>query len=84
MQNPGRIAHDDDARRDVLDDDGRGADERLLADLDCRAEHGSRADPRPAPDRGAFTQGVPLLGSAHEVVVRGDHTRGDEHLVLDR
>ena len=40
----GRHADDDRARRDVLADEARGADERSLADVDARGDRGSRAD----------------------------------------
>ena len=58
------IPDDDGAGRDVAEHDGAGADERLLADLDPRQQHGSAADPRAAPDRRAPAQRVPLLGPA--------------------
>ena len=51
---PRRVADDDRPRRDVLDDDGARADERLLADLDRRAEDGAAADARAAADRRAL------------------------------
>ncbi len=57
-------------------------DEGLLPDLDPREEHGSAADSRAAADRGAFAQGVPRLGSPHEVVVRRDDAGRDEDVLL--
>ena len=83
-EDAGRIADDQRPRRDVLRHDGAGADERLLADLDRRAEDGAGADPRAAPDRRPRDQVVAPLGPAHEVVVRGDHARCDEDVLLER
>ena len=60
------------------------ADERLLADLDPRAEDGAAADARAAPDRRALDQLVALLGAAHEVVVRRHDARRDEDVLLER
>ncbi len=48
------VADDDRPRRDVLRHDRAGADERLLADLDPRAEHRAAADPGAAADRRAL------------------------------
>ena len=60
---------------DVLRHDRAGADERLLADLDRRAEDRAAADARAAADRRALDQLVPPLGAAHEVVVRRHDAR---------
>ena len=49
-----RVADDDHARRHVLRHDRAGADERLLADLDPRAEDRAAADARAAADRRAL------------------------------
>jgi len=45
-QSPRRIAHHDDARRDIRHHNGAGTDERLFADFHRGAEHGSCADAR--------------------------------------
>src|SRR4029453_480816 len=83
-QHARRVADDDDPRRDVADDDRAGAHERILADLDAGTEHGAAADPGASPDRRPLDLPVPLLSSAHEVVVRGLDAGRDEHLSLQR
>ena len=62
--------------RDVPHHDGARADERLLADRSGQASRRLR----PAPRRivGPFTSSRRCSGSAHEVVVRGDHAGRDE------
>ncbi len=83
-QDARRVADDERPRRDVLRHDGARSDERLLADLDSGAEDRAAADPRAAADRRALHQLEPLLGAAHEVVVRRHHARGDEDVLLQR
>ena len=58
-QHPRGVADDERPRRDVLRHDGAGADERLLADLDRRAEHRAGADARAAADRRPLDQLAP-------------------------
>ena len=70
--------------RHVAHDDCAGSDVGLFADLDPGAEHRAAADACAAPDRRPAAELVPLLGPAHEVVVRRDHARRDEDLVLER
>ena len=53
-QHARRVADDERARRHVLRHDRAGADERLLADLDARAEDRAAADARAAADRRAL------------------------------
>src|SRR3954468_15412125 len=77
-------ADDELPRRHVLRHDGAGADERLLADLDARAEDGATSDARAAPDRRALHPRLPPLRTAHEVVVRRDDARRDEDVLLQR
>ena len=79
-----RHAHEHLARRRVPGDDGAGGDEGLRADLDARTEHDAAADARAAADRRPLHEGVALLRTAHEVVVRGVHAGRDEDVVLDR
>ena len=80
----GGVAVDDLLRRHVLGDDGPGPDEGFLADLDTGTEDRAAADARTATDRRALDQVVPLLGSAHEVVVRRDDAGRDEDVLLER
>src|SRR6478609_11010002 len=79
-----RVADDDRAGGHVAHDDRAGPDVSLFADLDPRAENGTSADAGAAPDRRAASELVTPLGPAHEVVVRRDHARSDEDLVLER
>ena len=49
-----------------------------------RGEDRRAADPSAAPDRRALHQRMPLLGAAHEVVVRRHDAGRDEDVVLER
>ena len=68
--------------RHVGGDDRAGGDERLLADLHARHEHGAAADPAGAPQRRA-AQRHPLRVARHRVVVRRHRARAEEDVVLD-
>ncbi len=83
-QNACRVADHDRAWRDVFRDDRARADERLLADLDARAQDRASADARAAPDRRPRDELVAPLGAAHEVVVRRHDAGSDEDVVLER
>ena len=61
--------------------DRAGGHERLLADLDARAEHRAAADPARAPQPRA-AQRVLRAVARHRVVVRRARAGADEHVVL--
>ena len=83
-QDARRVADDQDARRYVAHDHGARAHERLLADLHAGAEDRAAAHAGAAADRRPAQELLPLLGPAHEVVVRRHDARRDEDVLLER